>query len=414
MKLKPYPEYKASGVEWLGMVPSNWDIGGVTKFIGPIVDYRGRTPNKVDEGIFLVTARNIKNGKIDYAASEEYVDADSVESLLERGRPEIGDVLFTMEAPLGQVALIDRVDIALAQRIVKFRGKENVLLNTFLLRWLMGSYCQAKLETLATGSTALGIKSSKLGEIECLIPPLEEQSSIVTFLDKETAKLDTLIAKQEKLLELIKERIIATVMRAISSSETTHIRLIHVCEVISRPINLDTVSSFTRLGALNHGRGLFKREDTDSEDMGDSDFFWVKSGDLVLSGQFAWEGSIALANDEHDNCVVSHRFPIIRGKSGIVLTEYLLALLMSSYGDFLLNESSRGSAGRNRPLNMSLLLKEKIPIASKEVQNEIAKLLRIQKKLKDKSEIQINLLKEHRTALISAAVTGKIDVREAA
>ena len=214
--LDPDVPMKPSGIEWLGDVPAHWDCGGLTKFIGPIVDYRGRTPIKQESGIFLVTARNIKNGKIDYDASEEYVDAESAESLLQRGRPEIGDLLFTMEAPLGQAALIDRTDIALAQRIVKFRGKPNVMRSSFLLLWLMSEYCQAKLLTLATGSTALGIKSSKLGMIDCLVPPASEQAEIVVFVACESVKFDTLTAEAQRAIDLLQERRTALISAAVT------------------------------------------------------------------------------------------------------------------------------------------------------------------------------------------------------
>lgn len=214
--LHPSVPMKNSGIEWLGKVPAHWELGGLTRFIGPVVDYRGRTPTKVDEGIFLVTARNIRNGKIDYTASEEYVDAESAESLLDRGRPEIGDLLFTMEAPLGQVALIDRVDIALAQRIVKFRGRQGVLQSTFLLYWFMGDHCQARLTTLATGSTALGIKASKLGMIECLVPPLDEQAAIVRYLEREFEALDALIEQAQVASALLVERRSALISAAVT------------------------------------------------------------------------------------------------------------------------------------------------------------------------------------------------------
>jgi type I restriction enzyme S subunit len=197
-------------------VPEGWEVGGLTKFIGPIVDYRGRTPTKQDHGIFLVTAKNIRNGKIDYQVSEEYVDPQSAESLLERGRPQINDLLFTMEAPLGQVALIDRTDVALAQRVVKFRGLEDVLDNAFLMCWIMGTHCQSRLETLATGSTALGIKSSKLGMVECLVPPIEDQRKIVGFLNRENTKIDTLIEEAQRAIELMKERRTALVSAAVT------------------------------------------------------------------------------------------------------------------------------------------------------------------------------------------------------
>jgi type I restriction enzyme S subunit len=214
--IDPNVPMKGSGVEWLGEVPAHWEIGGLTRFIEPVVDYRGRTPTKVESGVFLVTARNIRDGKIDYAASIEFVDAASAESLLDRGRPEIGDLLFTMEAPLGQVALIDRTDIALAQRIVKFRGRLGVLQSNFLLYWFMGDFCQARLTTLATGSTALGIKASKLGMIECLVPPLEEQADIVRYLEAEFEVLDALMLEAEVASELLVERRSALISAAVT------------------------------------------------------------------------------------------------------------------------------------------------------------------------------------------------------
>ncbi len=214
--LDPNVPMKDSGVEWLGKVPGHWMVGGLTRFVGPVVDYRGRTPTKVDAGIFLVTARNIRDGRIDYEASEEFVDPDSAASLLARGKPELDDLLFTMEAPLGQVALIDRTDIALAQRVVKFRGVPTLMRNSYLLYWLMSTGCQSRLETLATGSTALGIKASKLGMIECLAPPLDEQDSIVALIKHKTAKLDTLTAEANTAISLLQERRTALISAAVT------------------------------------------------------------------------------------------------------------------------------------------------------------------------------------------------------
>ena len=115
-------EMKDSGVEWIGKIPKDWEIVPLTKQLDSIVDYRGKTPEKTEEGTFLVTAKNIKDGKICYELSKEYVREADYEEIMHRGIPQIGDILFTTEAPLGQVANVDRTDIALAQRIIKFRA----------------------------------------------------------------------------------------------------------------------------------------------------------------------------------------------------------------------------------------------------------------------------------------------------
>ena len=84
-----------------------------------IVDYRGKTPKKSDEGVFLVTAKNIRQGYIDYEKSQEYIPVEIYDDVMHRGLPQIGDVLITTEAPCGFVAQVDRIDIALAQRVIK-------------------------------------------------------------------------------------------------------------------------------------------------------------------------------------------------------------------------------------------------------------------------------------------------------
>jgi len=197
-------EMKDSGVEWLGMVPGNWIVGGLTKYIGPIIDYRGKTPEKVDDGVFLVTAKNIKGGKIDYTLSEEYVRSDQYKLIMQRGAPIIGDVLFTTEAPLGEVANIDRTDIALAQRIIKFRGIECLLDNYFLRYFIMGECFQNQIQSRATGSTALGIKASKLPDLKILIPTIEEQNEICRFLNKKIEYISNCIEKYLQQVTLLK------------------------------------------------------------------------------------------------------------------------------------------------------------------------------------------------------------------
>lgn len=214
--LNPNAPMKNSGVAWLGEVPAHWEVIGLTKYLESIIDYRGRTPTKVDEGVFLVTAKNIRNGVIDYEVSQEYIATIEYDDVMRRGRPIVGDVLFTTEAPLGQVALVDREDIALAQRIIKFRAVPHRLSNAYLKAWLMGSFCQFNLEQLATGSTALGIKGSKIGQVRLCLPPLSEQDEIVSFIDVEVAKLGCLRAEADIAISLLKERRSALIAAAVT------------------------------------------------------------------------------------------------------------------------------------------------------------------------------------------------------
>ncbi len=134
------------------------------------VDYRGKTPKKTSSGVFLVTAKNIRMGYIDYQASQEFVLEEDYYLVMRRGLPEIGDVLITTEAPCGFVAQVDQTNIALAQRVIKYRSKDKQLTNSFLKHYLIGGQFQKKLHKAATGSTVKGIKGSKLHKLTIPIP----------------------------------------------------------------------------------------------------------------------------------------------------------------------------------------------------------------------------------------------------
>ena len=84
----------------VGVIPNEW---GVISLIDccDFADYRGKTPPKTSSGTFLVTARNVRKGYIDYSESQEYVPTELYDEIMRRGKPRIGDVLITTEAPLG-------------------------------------------------------------------------------------------------------------------------------------------------------------------------------------------------------------------------------------------------------------------------------------------------------------------------
>ena len=170
----------------------------LTKYLESIIDYRGRTPEKTEDGRFLVTAKNIRNGQIDYKISQEFTSEDEYQRIMTRGIPQIGDVLFTTEAPLGEVANVDDVLIALAQRIIKFQPKPDFLNPYFLKYWILSYSFQSDLQRYATGSTAQGIKASKLCLLKLNLPPLKEQKQIVDYLDQKTQQTNELIAAEQR------------------------------------------------------------------------------------------------------------------------------------------------------------------------------------------------------------------------
>ncbi len=171
------------------------------KNITSYVDYRGKTPEKSESGVFLVTAKNIRQGYIDYKSSEEFIPAATYEEVMRRGKPAIGDVLITTEAPLGFVASVDRDDIALAQRVIKFRGEASILHNNFLKYSLLSVKFQKELNEKATGGTVKGIKGSVLHKMKLTFPEIAEQTKIANFLTAVDEKLSQLNRKHDLLTQ---------------------------------------------------------------------------------------------------------------------------------------------------------------------------------------------------------------------
>lgn len=202
---EPNPAMKDSRVEWLGQLPKDWQVLPMTKYLSDMSDYRGKTPEKTDVGVFLVTARNVRMGYIDYESSQEFVAVEDYDEIMRRGLPKIGDILFTTEAPLGNVALVDREDIALAQRIIRFRMRSEFFDSRFTLYAMISDYFQSQLKSLSTGSTAEGLKASKLSVLRLIAPPVPEQQEIAAFLDTECGYMDELLATSEKAIERLQE-----------------------------------------------------------------------------------------------------------------------------------------------------------------------------------------------------------------
>ncbi|WBL64065.1 restriction endonuclease subunit S [Thauera sp. WB-2] len=203
--LEPNPEMKDSGGECLGPLPRHWQVLPMTKYLSDMSDYRGKTPEKTDDGVFLVTARNVRMGYIDYESSQEFVAVDEYDEIMRRGLPKLGDILFTTEAPLGNVALVDREDIALAQRIIRFRMRRDFFHSRFTLYAMLADYFQSQLKSLSTGSTAEGLKASKLSVLRLIAPPVAEQQVIAEFLDAECRHMDGLLAATEAAIERLQE-----------------------------------------------------------------------------------------------------------------------------------------------------------------------------------------------------------------
>ncbi|MBB5326111.1 type I restriction enzyme S subunit [Anoxybacillus tepidamans] len=179
----------------IGEIPEEWEVKALEN-ISKFIDYRGKTPKKTERGIRLITAKNIRDG---YISDEpiEFIAEEDYDSWMTRGIPEYGDVLFTTEAPLGNIAQLNiREKVAFAQRVIIIQP---IIDKRFMKYVLMGERFQNEIESLSTGSTVKGIKSSVLKKVKIPVPPLEEQRRIGAILESFEGKLLTEKQKLERL-----------------------------------------------------------------------------------------------------------------------------------------------------------------------------------------------------------------------
>lgn len=153
-----------------------------------IIDYRGKTPIKSEIGIPTLSAKSVKNNRIDYSECY-YISKEEYARFMVRGFPKVGDVLLTTEAPLGVVARLDRDDIALAQRLLTLRGKKGILHNGYLQYFLQSPYGQGLLKSKETGTTVTGIKQAEFRKLKIQLPEYDNQVKIASILEAIDAKI---------------------------------------------------------------------------------------------------------------------------------------------------------------------------------------------------------------------------------
>jgi type I restriction enzyme S subunit len=186
------------------------------------IDYRGKTPKKTESGLRLITAKNVRMGYLKPNPAE-FVTPESYDDWMTRGIPKKGDVLFTSEAPLANVAQLDTDDkVVFAQRIITMQPDRSVINCDFLKYLLMSPPIQQRIIEKGTGATVTGIKASLLKKILIEFPSsIEEQSKYVITLNSLTDSVKQLEVIYQNKLTAIDELKKSILQKAFSGELTT-------------------------------------------------------------------------------------------------------------------------------------------------------------------------------------------------
>ncbi len=191
----------------MGWTPKEWDVVRLEDVVEHVIDFRGRTPKKLgmDWGggnILALSANNVQPGGIDISREAYFGSERLYQKWMTNGDTRKGDVLLTLEAPLGNVAQVpDDSKYILSQRVIALRFKPAMVLNDFAF-WQMRSYeFQKAMISRSTGSTATGIQRAELVKLFFKVPPVDEQRLIserLFSLEKKLASEKATLAKQRQ------------------------------------------------------------------------------------------------------------------------------------------------------------------------------------------------------------------------
>ncbi len=431
MNLKPYPEYKASGIEWLGAIPEDWEIYNLRR-IAKI--QTGNTPPKSEEQNY--SSDGIPWVKPDDLGTFNPIN-DSKEKLSDEGskRARIIPPKAVLVCCIGSVGKIGiaGIEVATNQQInsLIFNTRMDLDYSKYLI------YSSGKEhQRLANGNVVFIINSETQGNIKLPVPSQEEQRSIAAFLDRETAKIDSLIAKKEKQIELIKEKRQALISHAVTKGLDPNVKMkdsgvewlgeIPEHWEVQRlkyqsSVNDDTLSenedpdceiAYVDIGSVDSINGISNHEVLTFAKAPSRARRKVKNGDVIVSTVRTYLRAISPIVDPEPNLIVSTGFAVVRPKRKLT-SRYAAYVLRAP---FFVEAVVANSTGVSYPaINASDLIALSITLPSVAEQLAIASYLEYETAKIDtmttKIKESIDKLREYRTALISAAVTGKIEVR---
>lgn len=440
-RFKPYPAYKDSGVEWLGQIPKHWEVKRLRSTVSSCQNgVWGDDPDGLHD---IPCVRVADFDRVRFRVNMHDPTLRSIESKIStvRGLKQ-GDLLLEKSGggekqPVGAVVHYDHATPAVCSnfvaRVALAKGFDSRFL-TYLHAALYSLRINTKHIKQNTGIQNLD-STSYLDEAVGLPIELDEQLAIAAFLDREAARIDALVAKKQRLIELLEEQRTALITSAVTTGLDTRSdaykvgtevfpllplgwetrKLRRILTQKKRPVDVHQDSDYQEIGIRSWGRGIFHKEPLKGALLEQKSVYRIEPGDFVLNIVFAWEGAVAVASEQELGMIGSHRFPTFL-VSEEVDPDYLLMVFQIDQGRWLMEVNSPGAAGRNKTIRLNQFLDEEVPLPPLRIQRELVYRVREEESrlaaLKARLDDATNNLKELRAALISAVVTGKIDVRE--
>lgn len=441
-KYKPYPAYRDSGVEWIGEIPDHWNIKPLQSFAqkgyktftdGDWIE----TPYIRSDGIRLIQTGNIGDGEYKEQGFRYIDEATFKKFQCTEVLPE--DILICRLAePVGRACLAPNLGVRMITSVDVCILKASPDVNSKFLVFLLSNRNYLDfMSAICRGGTRDRVSRSMLSKIRLQFPPQNEQIAISLFLEKEKKKIDALIEKKERLIELLQEKRSALITHAVTKGLDPTVPM--------KDSGVEWIGEIPKHWDIKRNKRLFIVVNGSTPKSGEADYWdgdipWVTPDDLGgLSSPEIFQTRRYITKSGYESCGTT----LVPKNSLVLSTRAPIGHLAIAGVDLCTNQGCRSLKFRNksnkrfyyyqmfaanselqswgqgstfRELSKSKLEYLYLTEPSYKEQNDIASFLDREifkiDALIEKIRQATERLKEYRTALISAAVTGKIDVRE--
>ncbi|GAP25606.1 type I DNA specificity S subunit [Gluconobacter frateurii NBRC 101659] len=443
MSFSAYPKYKDSGIEWLGLIPEHWKALRL-KYACTVF------PSNVDKhfrdnetSVSLCNYTDVYyNEKI--TNNIKFMQATASVEQIQKFTLRAGDTIITKDSEAADDIAIaayvpeDMANVVCGYHLSMVRPF-NEINGAFVKRLFDSAYAKARFAVAANGLTRVGLGQYALDNITLPFPPFVEQTAIAAFLDRETGKIDALIAEQEKLLALLAEKRQATISHAVTRGlnpnapmkdsgiawlgevpEHWEVSTLKYHWTVSdcKHITADFVEDGFPLASIREVQGQY----VSLKDAKKTTLYFYNllieggrnpvAGDLIFSRN-ATVGEVAQVTEEHPKFAMGQDVCLLKKIGNDNSSDYFQLVIRSSVVEKQIKSIMIGSTFKR--INVEDIRSLVIPVPSVREQKTIAAFVQRENdkfnSLIDQICTQIGFLKERRTALIAAAVTGKIDVR---
>lgn len=440
MSFPRYERYKDSGVEWLGEVPEHWAISRLGFECETLVPMRDK-PERLDGAIPWIRIEDFDGKFISNSKSGQGVSPETVSSMNLKVLP-VGTVLCSCSCSMGATAIVAR-PLVTNQTFIGIVPKQNFLSNYL---YFLFHHAAEHLNSIGTGAIQSYLSRDDFRRLRLPCPPFEEQSLLTAFLDRETTKIDVLLKEQRQLIELLKEKRQAVISHAVTKGLPPHApmkdsgiewlgRVPEHWEVVRlKNISLETDGiqmgpfggMLLDLASTDTGFRVYGQQNTISGDfdLGDRwipeerfkrlDKYALQVGDIVLTRKGSL-GNARMIEGEIQSGIIDSDTIRIRMRDSVANPKFVSFLFHeASYIEEQIQTMKRGAILSG--INSETISNIFIVLPPRGEQDLLLDSIGIQVRSIDSLTIEvqhaIHVLQERRTALISAAVTGKIDVRK--